>query len=87
MPDLAAFFASGHAADVVLAVLALETVLLLRAGRRLEDVVLLLLPAAFMMLGLRAALTGASWPWIALPLAASFPVHLIDLLRRGAPRR
>jgi len=62
-------------------------VLLLRAGRRLEDVVLLLLPAALMMLGLRAALVGASWPWIALPLAASFPVHLADLLRRGAPRR
>jgi hypothetical protein len=40
-----------------------------------------------MMLGLRAALVGASWPWIALPLAASFPVHLVDLLRRGAPRQ
>ena len=87
MLDFAAFFASGHAADVVLAVLAIETVLLLRAGRRLEDVVLLLLPAALMMLGLRAALVGASWPWIALPLAASFPVHLADLLRRGTPRR
>lgn len=87
MFDFAAFFASGHAADFVLAVLALETVLLLRAGRRWEDVVLLLLPAALMMLGLRAALVGAPWPWIALPLAASFPVHLADLLRRGAPRR
>ena len=87
MFDFAAFFASGHAADVVLAVLALESVLLLRAGRKLEHIVLLLLPAALMMLGLRAALVGASWPWIALPLAASFPVHLADLLRRGAPRR
>jgi hypothetical protein len=87
VPDLSEFFSSGHAADVVLAVLALETVLLLRAGRRLEDVVLLLLPAALMMLGLRAALIGASWPWIALPLAASFPVHLLDLLRRGSPRQ
>lgn len=87
MFDFSAFFASGHAADVVLAVLALETVLLLRAGRKCEDVVLLLLPAALMMLGLRAALVGASWPLIALPLAASFPVHLVDLLRRGAPRQ
>jgi hypothetical protein len=84
MFNFSAFFASGHAADFVLAVLALELPLLLRAGRRLGDVLLLLLPAALMMLGLRAALIGASWPWVALPLAASFPVHLADLLRRGA---
>jgi hypothetical protein len=84
MFNFSAFFASGHAADFVLAVLALELPLLLRAGRRLGDVVLLLLPAALMMLGLRAALIGATWPWVALPLAASFPVHLADLLRRGA---
>jgi len=84
MFNFSAFFASGHAADFVLAVLALELPLLLRAGRSLGDVLLLLLPAALMMLGLRAALIGASWPWVALPLAASFPVHLADLLRRGA---
>ena len=84
MFNFSAFFASGHAADFVLSVLALELPLLLRAGRRLGDVLLLLLPAALMMLGLRAALIGASWPWVALPLAASFPVHLADLLRRGA---
>ncbi|MFM9935805.1 MAG: hypothetical protein ACKVOL_06360 [Novosphingobium sp.] len=86
MPDLAAFFASGHAADFVIAVLALEAVLLLRAGRARVEILLLLMPAVLMMLGLRAALVGASWPWIALPLAASFPVHLADLRRRG-PRK
>ena len=83
MPDLTAFFASGHAADFVLAVLAIEALVLLRAGRAFMDVALLLLPAMLMMLGLRAALIGAPWPWIALPLAASFPVHVADLLRRG----
>lgn len=83
MPDLAPLFTSGHAADLVLAVLALEALLLLRAGRPAIDVALLLLPGACMMLSLRAALVGASWPWIALPLAASFPVHLADLVRRG----
>lgn len=82
MIDFAALFASGHAADLVLAVLALEALLLLRAGRALADVLLLLLPGALMMLALRAALVGAPWPWIALPLAASFPVHLADLVRR-----
>lgn len=86
MPDLAAFFASGHAADLVLVVLAVEALLLLRAGRPATDVALLLLPGACMMLSLRAALVGASWPWIALPLAASFPVHLTDLIRRGRGR-
>lgn len=83
MPDLAAFFASGHAADFVLAVLVIEAVLLVLAGRAFVDVAFLLLPAMLMMLGLRAALVGAAWPWIALPLAASFPVHIADLLRRG----
>jgi len=86
MPDLAALFASGHAADLVLAVLALEALLLLRAGRPAIDVALLLLPGACMMLALRSALVGASWLWIALPLAVSFPVHLADLLRRGKGR-
>ena len=36
-----------------------------------------------MMLALRAALTGAAWQWIALPLVLSFPLHLADLVRRG----
>jgi hypothetical protein len=86
MPDLTAYFTSGHAADLVLAVLALEALILLRTGRPAIDVALLLLPGACMMLSLRAALVGASWPSIALPLAASFPVHLADLLRRGKGR-
>jgi len=86
MPDLTAFFASGHAADFVLAVLGIEALVLLRMGRAPIDVALLLVPAMLMMLGLRAALVGAPWPWIALPLAVSFPVHVFDLRRgRGAP--
>ena len=86
MADLTTFFASGHAADLVLVVLAVEALILLRASRPAIDVALLLLPGACMMLGLRAALVGASWPWIALPLAASFPVHLADLMRRRPGR-
>jgi hypothetical protein len=43
-----------------------------------------LLPAAMMMLALRGALTGAEWRWIALPLAAAFPIHMLDLARRAA---
>lgn len=80
------FFASGHAADAILAVLAIESILLVRGGRPLADVASMLLPAALIVVALRAALVGADWPWIALPLALSFPVHLWDLSRRP-PRR
>lgn len=76
-------FASGHAADLVLAVLALEG-LWLRLARRwsLGAITRLLGPAVLIVIGLRAALVGADWWWIALPLAASLPLHLIDLRSR-----
>ncbi|KLI63011.1 hypothetical protein AAV99_12150 [Aurantiacibacter marinus] len=64
----------------------LETIWLLWRGWRLSDVALLLLPAVLMLIALRAALVGAPWPWIAVPLALSFPVHLLDLSRRNARR-
>jgi hypothetical protein len=44
--------------------------------------VIAVLPGAFLVLALRAALTGAAWPWIALPLALAFPAHLADLAGR-----
>ncbi len=80
---IAGFFASGHAADLILIVL-LGEALWLRGARRWSwgAILGLLGPAALMMLGLRAALTGASWWWIALPLAASLPLHLMDLRKR-----
>ncbi|WP_296623869.1 hypothetical protein [Rhizorhabdus sp.] len=49
------------------------------------DAALRLLPGALMMVALRLALVEAPWPLIALTLAASFPVHLADLRRRGGP--
>jgi hypothetical protein len=77
-------FASGHVADLILLILAIEYVWLVRArGWHARDAAYRLLPGALMMLALRLALTQAAWPWIALSLAASFPVHLADLRRRG----
>ncbi|OBX20881.1 hypothetical protein A9995_02495 [Erythrobacter sp. QSSC1-22B] len=64
--------------------LAVELIVLLRRGWSLRDALAMLLPAALMLLGLRAALTGAGWVWVALPLALSLPVHLLDLARRRA---
>lgn len=78
-------FASGHAADVILGVLGLEALWLRYArGWRWGAIIGLVGPAVLIVLGLRAALTGASWWWIALPLAASLPLHIIDLRGRFA---
>lgn len=76
------WFASGHAVDLVLAILTIELVWLAWRGWRPADALLRLGPGALMLLALRSALTGAEWWWIALPLALSFPVHLMDLKRR-----
>ena len=80
---MADFFASGHAADLILGVLLIEAAWL-RLGRCWSWAVLtgLLGPAALIVLGLRAALVGAPWWMVALPLAASLPLHLVDLRAR-----
>lgn len=81
---MAWLFASGHAVDIVLAVIVLELVwLVTRGGWSAGAALMRLMPGALMLLALRAALTGCAWPWIALPLLLSFPVHLADLRRRG----
>ena len=81
-------FASGHAADVVLAVLAAEACWLRFAkGWRVLAIAGLLGPAVLIVFGLRAALVGAAWWWIALPLAVSLPLHLIDLRSRLSDRK
>lgn len=76
-------FAGGHVADVVLAVIGVEMIwLVTAAGWRVVQATLRLAPGTFLLLALRAALTGSDWRWIALPLALSFPVHLADLTLR-----
>jgi len=80
--------ASGHVVDLVLAIIVIEVLVFprwrQRGGRQTRRMALLLasLPGIFLLLALRAALTGAGWGWIALFLAASFPAHLADLWRR-----
>lgn len=77
-------FESGHAVDIVLGVIALEAIVLKAQGWRMRELALLLLPGALILLGLRAALMGAEWYWIALPLIASLPAHLADVAQRKA---
>ena len=81
-------FASGHAADVVLAVLLAEAVVLswrhARSGAGPPPRVFAPMIGAgvLLVLALRCALTGAPWPWIALLLCAGGGVHLLDLRQR-----
>jgi len=82
---LNALFASGHAIDIVLAVVALELLLgvcILGRHRAKLDLLFALAPGFLLLLALRAALTGAGALWVAAFLTASFPIHLIDLARR-----
>jgi hypothetical protein len=85
---MSGLFASGLAAELVLAALGLEALGLwaLRrfAGRGpgLGPLLPFLLAGAAFALALRAALTGAGWPWVALPLLAAFAAHLWDIARR-----
>lgn len=80
-------FATGHAADLVLAVFALEAVWLVRSRRlTARAAAAALLPGVAIVLALRAALSGAGWPWVALLLAAALPLHLADLAQRGVLR-
>lgn len=76
------FFASGHAVDVVLGFMVLEAIWLAVRGRAALTIFLMLAPGACMLLALRAALTGAEWYWVALPLTVSLPLHLADLRHR-----
>jgi hypothetical protein len=79
---MAEFFSSGRAVDVVLAVLVVEAIWLKLHSSIWADIIPTLVPAVLMMIALRAALTGMTWPFISLPLAVAFPVHLYDLKRR-----
>ena len=78
-------FVSGHAADLILVVLVLEGMILAwhhhRTGRglALREVLPFLLAGAAFALSLRAALTGAGWMLVALPLMGALAAHLWDL--------
>jgi len=85
---VAELFSSGRAIDLILAVVALETLGLALWRRRtqrglpLVDVLGQLSAGVFLLLAVRAALTGAPWPLTAVLLTASLPAHAFDLARR-----
>jgi hypothetical protein len=81
-------FASGRFVDVILALVAVEWLVLAayrrRTGRGIAAADLLpnLLAGAFLLLALRAALSGAGRPWITGALLAALCAHFVDLGRR-----
>ncbi len=81
-------FVSGRIIDLILALTMLEAIVVVtyrrRTGRgvRSGDLAANLLAGVCLLLALRCALTGASWPWVALWLFASLVAHVADLRRR-----
>ena len=79
---------SGHIVDIALIFIIIEFVVLAtRASltptlERLLALVLALGPGACLMLAVRCALTNAGPIWVAFWLAASLPLHLVDIARR-----
>jgi hypothetical protein len=86
MPHAPPFFAQGHAVDLILAVIVAEFVCLSALRSQVHGVLvsrlLAFAPGICLLLALRAAMTGANWTLVAFFLAASFPVHIADLIRR-----
>ncbi len=86
-------FASGHAVDVVLAVVAVEVALLAAPALRRRfalsplDWIGQVLAGVFLLGAVRCALTGADHRFTAAMLLASLPAHLFDMGRRFRSRR
>ncbi len=78
---------SGAIADIVIAVMIVEGLLLFALRSRLArlqgyDIFAMLGAGLFLVLALRATLTGAGWQWVAIFLAAAFAAHVLDLWRQ-----
>jgi hypothetical protein len=82
------FILSGRIVDVALAVLVIEVLWLSwryrQTGRGLPPGLLITNAGAggSLMLALKAALSGAAWPWIVAALLASLAFHVADLRHR-----
>ena len=92
MEAISTFFIDGRIADLVLAVMVVEAVLLVALSRRSASsisavsIMSALFPGFFLVLALRAAFVHADWFWIALALIGALITHLIDMRMRFQPR-
>ena len=92
---LSGLAASGHLADIAMAVLVIEMALALlvyRTGDQRRTILFNTISGLALMLALRNALTGAPVIWIAACLSGGFAAHLAELafrhrvFRRSGPR-
>jgi hypothetical protein len=84
---MAALMTSGTIADIVIIVMIVEGLVLYAFRSRFRgvgfyDVAAMLGAGLFLVLALRATLTGAGWQWVALFLTAAFAAHLFDVWRQ-----
>jgi len=81
-----AFFETGRVVDVVLVVLAVEAIVafawLRPSGRAASALAANLAAGACLLFGIRAALVGSDWYWVAFWIGLSLPLHLADLASR-----
>jgi uncharacterized membrane protein len=72
-------FQSGHIALAILAIMALEAIVLLRYFKRVPAMFSGLAAGACLVLALRAALLQQGWIMIALFLSLSFVFHILEI--------
>jgi hypothetical protein len=76
-------FTSGQAIDLVIAILALEVLVVRGLMQRRRALPWPTLAAGLcLLLAWRSAQAGTHWVWIALPLSAAGMAHAVDLWRR-----
>jgi len=91
MAAVEALFTSGRVVDIALVLMVLEMVGLWMVARvrnrafPFADLAWNVAAGASLLLALRAALTGAGWPWLALFLTAALIAHIGDVRRRLTP--
>lgn len=90
---MAELFASGRIVEIAIAAVALEMLVLLlwnpnqRRGTSVAALLGHLGAGMFLLLALRAALTGEAWPWSALWMTAALPAHVYGLWSDQMSRR
>lgn len=81
-----ALFESGLIVDLILLVFAVEAIVafawLRPSGRAASGLAATLAAGACLLLGVRAALVGSDWRWVAFWIGLSLPFHLADLASR-----
>lgn len=88
MNGLVNLFATGRIVQYILALMVVEAAVLIAAARltrkaiRPLDLIVSLIAGAGLLLALRGALIGDSWPKIAPWLVVALCAHLLDVIRR-----